>query len=236
MRSNTLSKNTPAHIQAKSTLLNKNIRILIVDDHQMVRDGIRTMLESKTDTCRFIISESESGEDAIVKVQKNDYDIVLMDYQLPGINGPATIYNLLLYKPYLKILALSNYDEYSYIRKIIDSGAKGYILKNIGPTELFTAITTILNGKSYYANDVALKLIHHTSPEDKMVKLKGVKLSKREIEVLKGIANEQSAEEIAINLNIAKRTVDSHRQNLINKLGIKNTVGLVKLAIELKLI
>ncbi|MBI2269859.1 MAG: response regulator transcription factor [Bacteroidetes bacterium] len=235
MRPNTLSENIPSPVQVKNTVLQENVRVLIVDDHQMIRDGIRTMLESKTDTCRFIISEAESGEDAIVKVQKNDYDIILMDYQLPGINGAATVYNLLLYKPHLKILALSNYDEYSYIRKIVDSGAKGYILKDIGPTELYTAIATILSGKPYYSNDVALKLIHHKTADAKL-RYRGVSLSKREIQVLKGIANEKSNEEIAKKLNIAKRTVDSHRQNLINKLGVKNTVGLVKLALELKLI
>ena len=188
------------------------------------------------DKYNFIITESESGEDAIDQIQKTDYDIVLMDYQLPKMNGAETVYNLLLYKPEIKILALSNYDEYAYIKNMIDSGIKGYVLKNIGPTELLAAIESILDGKFYYSHDVALKLIHPKPTDSKKTRFKGIILSKREIEVLKGIASEMTNDEIAAKLNVVKRTIDSHRQNLIRKLGVKNTVGLVKYAIELKLI
>jgi DNA-binding NarL/FixJ family response regulator len=212
------------------------ISVLIVDDHQLIRDGIRAMLESQIDKYLFKITESGSGEDAIEKVKKNNYDIVLMDYQLPKINGAETVYKLLIYKPQLKVLGLSNYDEPSYIKKIVEAGAKGYILKNINPAELVTAIETIINGKMYYANDVATKLIHHKPVDNGALKFKDVTLSKREVEVLRCIANELSNDETALKLNIKKRTVDSHRQNLINKLNVKNTVGLVKYALELNII
>ena len=212
----------------------KKIKILIVDDHQMIRDGVRTMLESQIDNYKFIITEASSGEEALVKVQKTDFDMILMDYQLPKMNGAETVYHILIYKPESRILALSNYDEYKYVKNIIDAGAKGYILKNIGPSELVTAIDTIMAGKFYYANDIAVKLINKTGDEERTIK--NIRITKREIEVLKLIAGEMSNKEIAQQLNIEKRTVDAHRQNLLNKLSAKNTVSLVKLAYEYKLI
>jgi len=212
------------------------IKILIVDDHQMVRDGIRTMLESKADSYHFTIIESESGEDALVRVQKMKFDIILMDYQLPKMNGAETICKLLKLNPQTKILAVSNYDEFTYIKKVMDSGAKGYILKNIGPSELITAIETVLNGELYYTKDVAMKIIQNKSFSNDKVEINNSPLSNRETEVLKLIVNEQSNDEIANELNITKRTVDSHRQNLLKKIGVKNTVGLVKYAYDLNLI
>lgn len=216
-------------------MLSKQITVLIVDDHQMVRNGIRTMLKSEVDHYQFAITESESGEDAISKVQKNDYDIVLMDYQLPKLNGTETVSLLLNYKPEIKILAMSNYDEYHYIKNMMDSGAKGYMLKNISPTELVTAIGTVLNGAHYYSHDVALKLIHYKFVEDNRMKL-NINLSKRQIQILRCIANEKSNDEIAEELHIDKRTVQSHRQNIKKILGVRSSIGLIKYAIELKLL
>lgn len=202
----------------------------------MVRDGIRTMLEAKSDQYKFILAESESGEDAISKVQQNDYDIVLMDYQLPGMNGAEAVHHILRYQPKMKILAISNYDEFSYIRNMMDAGAKGYMLKNTTPTEIVNAIGIILNGKEYYANEIAVKLIDHKLIGDDETKVKTTGLSRRQIEVLKGLAKGQSHEEVAKELYISKRTVDSHRQNIIKKLGVKNIAGLVKFAAEHKLL
>ncbi|MBL7893155.1 MAG: helix-turn-helix transcriptional regulator [Bacteroidia bacterium] len=237
MRSNTFNPTISSQNSIMQlNLIPEKIKVLIVDDHQMIRDGIRIMLESKAETYKFIVSESENGEDAIHKVQKNDYDVILMDYQMPGLNGAETISNILIYKPHMKILALSNHNELGYIKKTIDSGAKGYILKNIGPTELCTAISTILNGKLYYANDVALKLIHQEQPaDDKKLELSTLKLTNREIEVLLCIAEKLSDKQIAKKLNISIRTVISHRGNMINKLGLKNSAGLFNYANELKL-
>lgn len=202
----------------------------------MVRDGIRTMLESKSDQYKFILAESESGEDAISKVQQNDYDIILMDYQLPGMNGAEAVHHILRYKPNMKILVISNYDEFSYIRNMMDAGVKGYMLKNTTPMEIVNAIGIILNGKEYYANEIAVKLIDHKLIGDDETKVKTTGLSRRQIEVLKGLAKGQSNEEIAKELYISKRTVDSHRQNITKKLGVKNIAGLVKFAIKHKLL
>jgi DNA-binding NarL/FixJ family response regulator len=212
----------------------QKVRLLIVDDHQMVRDGIRVMLESQNKTYTFVITEAENGEDAIKNVLKYDYDIILIDYQLPKMTGMETVEKILLYKPTTKILALSNYDELTYINNMLKAGVSGYILKNVEPVELIAAIKTILNDKVFYSNEVAIKLIENkkrtASSIDKY------SLTKRELEILKLIIAEKTNDEISSLLCIAKSTVDTHRQNLLNKLGVKNTVGLTKIAIELKLI
>lgn len=206
----------------------KQIQILIVDDHKMVRDGIKIMLDSQTDRQTFVIDEAVTGEEAIEKVAQNNYDMVLMDQQLPGMMGSEVVSRIIEIKPETRILAVSNYDEFAYITDMLKSGAKGYVLKNIGPDELFKAIETIMEGKNYYANDVAIKLINVNSIQQissPVEKFNG--LSTREMEILKMIAAEMTNEEIATKLNVAKRTVDSHRQNLLNKLNVKNTAGLI---------
>lgn len=210
------------------------VKLLIVDDHQMVRDGIRVMLESQNKTYSFVITEAENGEDAIKNVLKYDYDIILIDYQLPKMSGMETVERILLYKPTTKILALSNYDELTYINNMLKAGVSGYILKNVEPVELIAAIKTILNNKVFYSNEVAIKLIE--SKKKTSSSIDKYSLTKRELEILKLITQEKTNDEISSLLFIAKRTVDSHRQNLLNKLGVKNTVGLTKIAIESKLI
>src|SRR6186713_2467756 len=127
---------------------NKVIEILIVDDHKMVRDGIRIMLESQEERLSFSIEEAETGESAIESIENKDYDIILMDQQLPGISGAEVVSRIMKLKPDSRILAVSNYDEFAYITDMLKSGAKGYVLKNIGPDELFKAIETILDGKN----------------------------------------------------------------------------------------
>ncbi len=209
------------------------VRLLIVDDHQMVRDGIRVMLESQNKVFTFIITEAENGEDAIKNILKNDYDIILIDYQLPKMTGIETVERILLYKPTTKILALSNYEELTYINNMLKAGASGYILKNIEPVELIAAIKTILNDKVFYSNEIAIKLIENKKKTASHIDK--YSLTKRELEILKLITQEKTNDEISTLLFISKRTVDSHRQNLLNKLGVKNTVGLTKVAMELKM-
>jgi DNA-binding NarL/FixJ family response regulator len=220
----------------------KKLKLLIVDDHKMVRDGIKLMLESQEDKYKFVFEEAETGEEAVEKVQNSNFDTIIMDYQLPTINGAETTRLILNAKPQSKVLALSNYDEYAYIDNMVAAGAKGFVLKNIGVRDLITAIESVLNDKNYYSNDVAVKIINFGQAENRQISEKNKSrflaldvLSKRELEILRLIAAEYTNEEIANKLFISKRTVDTHRQNLLNKLGVKNTAGLVKYAIELKL-
>lgn len=214
----------------------KIIRLLIIDDHQMVRDGIKVMLESREDFLRFEIDEAENGEVAVQKILKKNFDIILIDYQLPGMSGTETLQKIRLYKKDIKVLALSNYDEYSYIKSMVNEGANGYILKNIDPLQLIHAIQSVLAGTPYYSNEVAIKLIDSAKNSDKSLNKYRSGLTKRELEILKMIALEMTNDEIAKQLYISKRTVDTHRQNLINKLNVKNTAGLIKAAYALELI
>lgn len=212
------------------------INLLIVDDHQMVRDGIKVMLNSKRDILQFSIDEAENGEEAIKKVLRNPYDVILIDYQMPDISGAQTAETILKHQPKVKILALSNYDELPYVEKMIASGAKGYVLKNIEPSQLLSGIKTILENKTFYSNEVASKLLDAANKGTVTQILEKHGLTKRELEVLRMIAQEMTNEEIAEKLFVGKRTVDTHRQNLLNKLHARNTVGLIKAAYKLELV
>ena len=212
------------------------VNVLIIDDHKMVRDGLKIMLASLKNFINFKVQEAESGEDAIIKINRMEFDIAIVDYQLTGISGPETINRILRFKSKMKILALSNYDELSYIQSMMDAGARGYILKNIEPAEMLNAIKTILANKIYYCSDVAVKLIESAEDKNsKKIATKGI-LTRRQIEVLQLICQELNSEEIAKKLFISPRTVDTHRQNIIIRLHVKNTAGLVKAAIRLKLV
>ena len=215
----------------------KTLKILLIDDHKMIRDGLRSMLESQENKYKFVIDEAETGEEGVLKAKAHP-DIIIMDYQLPKMTGAEAVAMIIKNNPKARILALSNYNEYMYIDKMVKNGVKGFILKNIGPEELIKAIETILSGTSYFSSDVAIKLLtFDTSSEQTKEINHGYELERilsvREMEVLKLIANEFTSEEIAKDLHISKRTVDAHRQNIMNKLDVKSAAGLVKYAVLL---
>lgn len=212
------------------------VHVLIIDDHMMVRDGLKVMLASLSGNLHFKITEAESGAEAMHKISRSPFDLVIIDYQMPGFSGAETVHMILRYKPDMKILALSNYDELPYVQSMMDAGASGYVLKNIEPAEMLNAIKTILSGNLYYCSQVAVKLID--SGQEKHIDTAHVKkiLTEREMEVLQMIAMEMTNDQIAHKLNVAKRTVDTHRQHILNKLQVKNTAGLVKVAIKLNLV
>lgn len=143
---------------------------------------------------------------------------------------------MLLYKPHTKVLALSNFDELGYVESMIKAGARGYILKSIEPSQLISAIKTILAGKKYYSNEIALKLLEVSQNESLKISRDKHLLTPREIQVLKLICMEKTNEQIAEELFVSKRTIDTHRQNLLLKLRAKNTAGLIKAAFKLQLI
>lgn len=214
----------------------RRLNLLIVDDHKMVRDGIRMMLSVFKKTIQFNTDEAENGEQAIKMIERKHYDLVILDYYMPGKTGSETLQRMLRIKPELKVLAVSNYDELPYIQSMMDSGARGYVLKNIEPSQLLTAIRTILDGNLYFSNEVANKLLESAKKERTAERWHLNELTKREVEILKMIAMELTNDEIAEKLCIGKRTVDTHRQNLLVKLHAKNTVGLIKAAYKLKLL
>ena len=214
----------------------KICRVLIIDDHPMVRNGIRFMLDSKSDRYLFRISEAEDAADTIRKLGSYAFDIILLDYQLPGTHGSELAEQILQVQPDTRILCMSSYNELMNIQKMIHAGAAGYIIKNVGAAELASAIQDILNGKAYYSSAAANKLLegNRTNPNWQMEDHH--KLSPRELEILKLIAIEMTNKEIAEALYLGERTVETHRKNILLKLGVKNTAGLIRAGYELKIL
>jgi DNA-binding NarL/FixJ family response regulator len=207
------------------------IKVLIADDHKVFRDGIISILEGEKDI--EVVGEAGDGRAVMSLLEKVVPDVILMDISMGDAGGLAA--SQLIQKQFsnIKILALSMHQESIYIIKMLEAGAKGYLLKNAGGTEMIRAIRVVNEGNTYYSGEVSAAIIEHltkgTRPKEKR---EGIPLSKREIEVLQLIAEEFTNPEIAKKLFISIRTVDTHRRNLIEKLGVKNTAGLVKYAIR----
>ena len=219
----------------------KILNTLIVDDHPVVRDGLRMMLESNKSEFNFIVEEAKDGKEALRKVSEKHFEFVIMDYQLPDIKGDEATKELLKIDSKSLIIGLSNYDEYIYASNMLKAGARGYVLKNIDSIELILAIKKIVDGQLYYSADIANKLITVNMmglEADRQVPGEVHKkiLTKREIEIIKLIADELTNEEISKHLELSKRTVDNHRQNILNKLKLRNTAGLIRFAMENELI
>jgi DNA-binding NarL/FixJ family response regulator len=211
------------------------IRIIIADDHKVFREGIVSLLEDIPDI--ETVGQAADGPSTLQLLAKVKPHIVLMDVALGTSSGIATTQAIKKKCPEVKVLALSMHSESQYIVKMLEAGASGYLLKDAGSAELISAIRTVHSGDSYYSRQVSEALIDHLAHRGK-TRTTGMEapISKRETEVLRLIAEEYSNAEIAGKLYISIRTVDTHRRNLLEKLGAKNTAGLVKHAIRLGLI
>lgn len=209
------------------------IKLLIVDDHPMMRESIMNNLKSKSENYTFLIDEAKSAEEAIEKAETIDYDFIIMDNQLPDRLGAEATAIILNHKPSIKILAFSDSDDTDTIRSFFNAGAKGIILKRIHTDEFIRAIEDVLAGKMYYSSEITTRLliteVSSTKLNDQLLVL-----TRREIEVLRLI--EHPSREIAKKLNITQKTVDGHRAKLFEKLQIKNALGLLKFAFQSKLI
>ncbi|MDZ7715181.1 MAG: response regulator transcription factor [Balneolaceae bacterium] len=212
-----------------------NIKIMLVDDHDIVRDGIRALLE---DEVGFeIVAEAENGVEALQACQEHeDLDIIIMDISMPEMNGIKATEKIKEDYPDIKVLALTMMDEDQHIRQMIEAGASGYILKSSDRKELVTAITAILDGKHYFSEDTAHSVMMDLVKGGGESKSDPDKLTVRELEVLELIVKELTNQQIAEKLFISVRTVDAHRRNLLQKSGAKNTAGLVTYAIKNNLV
>lgn len=208
------------------------MQILIADDHTMFVDGIDSILQTEEDM--VTVGRCYDGKAVMEMIEKKDVDVLLLDVNLPEMNGMEVCKEALKIKPKLKILAISMFNEESFVSEILNNGAKGYILKNTGREELLQAIRTVYKDESYFSKEVT-----ETIMKGLMNKRKAVinannypKISRREKEVLKLIIEEFTTQEIANELFISLKTVESHRSNLLSKLNARNTAGLVRTTIE----
>lgn len=208
----------------------KEINILLVDDHKLIREGIRSIIDTSYNI--HVVEECDNGKEALHFLEKNhsDIDLVLMDIGMPVLNGIDATNTITKNYPEIRVLALTMHAEEAYIVKMIKAGALGYILKDSSREKLIEAIKTVYRKEKYYSNEVSLKLINLLMDDDDIKE--DQKLSKREIEVLKSITNGNTSREIAKQLSISDRTAESHRRNIIKKLNVKNTAELVSYALS----
>lgn len=209
------------------------INLLIADDHKLVLEGIQLMLEGVEDI--NIIGFAHDGKETLELLNKSKVDILLLDLNMPIMNGLEVCKVLKKKKSDVKIIILSMMDEVKLIQKLIEQGASGYLLKNSGKKEIVNAIREVYKGKKYFEKDVLMQLLSNGNSSTKTRSLIP-KISKREKEILRLIMEELTSLEIGNKLFISLGTVETHRRNLINKLGVRNTAGLVKKAMEFSLV
>lgn len=210
------------------------IYISITDDHLMVIEGLKTMLKNVED---ITINESyNTVKETILGIEQKLPDVLLLDINLPDGNGVDVCKQLTTKYGSLKVIALSNYEETSFIKQIMKNGAKGYLLKNTDKKELTKAIQKVYLGETYLPKKLQEKLLNETIGKRSNSSFFIPSLTKREKEVLSLIIKEHTNDEIADKLFITSKTVEAHRSNLIQKLGVKNVAGLVRVAFEKGLI
>jgi len=205
------------------------INLVIADDHKIFRDGLKSIFDNQAEI--VVVGEAANGAQVLDLVSKQSIDVILMDISMGESDGIGTTQIIKEKHPDIKVLMLSMHNESGFIIKSMEAGASGYLLKNAGKEETIRAINTVFTGDTYYSNEVSEKILAHLTQKNNNNK-GSTHLTKREKEILKLIAEEYTNPEIAEQLFISIRTVDTHRRNLLEKIGAKNTVGLVKYAIK----
>ena len=205
--------------------------IVLVDDHKLVRDGIKGILERGSEF--RVVGEAESGADAVNLCKKTQPHIALMDIGLPGMNGIEATTELLRHCPTVKVIILSMYDDENSVVSAIRSGARAFVLKKASSAELLDALRTVARGGSYLSSQVSDRLLariqrgdldtHDRSPLES--------LSPRELQVLRLVAEGKTSKDIAVLLDLGLQTVRSYRKTMMKKLGVSNVAGLTQLAL-----
>jgi len=205
------------------------IKILIADDHPLVRDGIKSLFNNVHDI--KMVGEAENGEEALKKVKKLLPDILLTDISMPKQSGIDIAAVIKKDFPDTKTIMLSMHEDNEYIKKSIESGAKGYLSKNADKEELLLAIRTVAKGGNYFSHDVSSIMTEQLNDTSSQLHL-----TSREKEVLKLVIEGEKSKQIADELFVSVHTVETHRTNIMHKLNVKNTAELVKYAINNKLV
>jgi len=210
---------------------NSNIKILVAEDHKIVRDGLRTLIDSEPGM--EVIAEAEDGRGAVRLAQELKPDVIIMDIAMPDMNGIDATRVIMHDNPRLKVIALSMYSDRRFVSGMLEAGASGYLLKDCAFEELVRAIRSVVSEQTYLspriAGIVVNRYIGKTSRSEQSV---FTNLTQREREVLQVLAEGMTTKEIAYHLNVSVKTVETHRRNIMEKLNIHSISELVKYAIR----
>ena len=209
--------------------MGKEIKIALVDDHTLFRNGLRGLIDG-VNNCR-VVAEASDGSEFLASAEAMNADVVFMDFAMPTLSGDKATEQALVINPNLKVICLSMFGDEKYYSRMVEAGARGFLLKDSSIEEVFAAIEAVMHNEEYICRDVMTVLSGAMRRnEDADI------LSEREIDVLLGICRGLSTQEIADQLFLSKRTVDTHRANILEKTGSKNTASLVVYAIKHNLV
>jgi len=214
----------------------KKIKILIADDHALIRDGVRSLLSKNKEL--VVAGEASNGTDAVEMYHTLKPDLMILDISMPDINGMEVAQRILKSDTEAKIIILSMYDDEDYIDQCMEYGVKGYVVKNETGDELDFAVKNVLKGQNYFSSQVQKVIFRKYSSHVSRRKQKesDVKLTSREVEIIRLIAEGFTSQQMADKLFISPRTVETHRANLMKKLIAKNAIELVRKAREMQIL
>jgi len=205
------------------------IKVYIVDDHEMFREGVKVLLSKSNDF--EIIGVAANGKQCLSEFP-NQVDVTLMDISMPEMNGIETTKALIEKNTNLKIIALSMFGDEEYYYKMIHAGVKGFVLKESGSKELEEAILAVHNGSNYFSQELLRNIIFNFNDKKSKETAPEELFTTRELEIITCLCTGMTNKEIADEMNISLRTVESHKSNLLQKAGVKNTIALVMYAIK----
>ncbi len=220
------------------------ISLLVVDDHPLVIEGVRSLLSGQGEVQLVGQAQSLSEARAFLEKHASDIQVVLLDIRLQDGLGIDLAREIRQKYPHLQVIALTMYDSEAYLEAIIKAGARGYLLKNTSRDELVKAIKAVLEGRYYFSEGIHDTIGQRLSSEKAVMTAapvsadtsKSIRLTKRERQILELVAKELNNVQIAAQLNLSPRTVHTHRRAIMQKLGVRNTAGLIRQAIELGLL
>jgi DNA-binding NarL/FixJ family response regulator len=208
-----------------------SIKIILADDHKIVRDGLRSLLENQQDM--EIVAEAEDGRTTVQQAQKFSPDVIIMDISMHDLNGIEATRQIIARSPGVKVLALSMHSDKRFIAGMLSAGASGYLLKESAFSELVNAIRVVVSNQTYLSPRVAGMVtedyVHHLSATDSSVRST---ITAREREVLQLLAEGKSTKQMAVQLHVSVKTIETHRQKIMDKLDIYSVAELTKYAIR----
>tara|TARA_R110002049_G_scaffold62862_3_gene167646 strand:+ start:3424 stop:4095 length:672 start_codon:yes stop_codon:yes gene_type:complete len=223
--------------------VDKTTSIVLADDHSLVRDGIRALLEENDNY--VVIGEVSNGKEAVQMVLDKKPDLLIIDIRMPLMNGIEAVEELKKHSSFTKCIILSMHDSEEYILKSVNAGASGYLLKDTGKTEFLKAISTVEQGGKYFSGDISNVLVNnllsqgHAKQEGKVPATNGNNsfgITSKELQILELVLSGLTNKQISENLQKSKRTIETHRFNLMRKMGVNNLMDLAKKAQEHKLV